>query len=608
MTSPENTSVRLQLLESRMDTMSRQVWWLSLGVAAMFILLLSDKIRGQDLGKPVTTTSEAVGWALADIAEVKSADRPFQRYVWIPPWGDDQWVAAVDFGVNTAASHASVIQLGERIANGWMLRYDLRRLAPSAKQLDTLLTVWDGLAQQDPYFHVPEQVSGVAKTVIAPHLQQQEAVTLAGLSLSTGAIYRADFLLAKMLSTLEGGRYYDFLQVQRVATKDGSNPQAEWLATLGVFEETTRNLAADQRSAIFRSGVTGKPRMLAVFYGLGRGGNLVSITFDVADEDVQAGQHPIRNLLQFDDRAREIIVERPNGTHAFALTNDAGEFQDAAPDNVARDHTVPAPHTARLQPAISCIRCHGAHDGWQPFGNDVKRILSSRLDVFSDVGRDDLTREQKVDLLAGLYAGELDTPDGPIGRGRRDYSSTVYRIFGPVNPFTDAADASPVSVVSAKVAEIFASYRYDVVTPERACQELGLLVEVGQGVQGLERLLGEATPGVAVDPIAGTLRAGVAVNRPDFEAAYPDMALAVAVQHGYRPTQALKNQPKEKPVDRPAEKPQPHHVEAEPPTPPAAPPQQPKPPAKVQPAPPPLTDRQKAEQRLEKFIREKGKQ
>lgn len=511
--------------EDPIRRIENRVNFLSIVVLVLVILvgaLCAEKVVGQDLGKWVPTPSEAVGWALGDLSTVAEADRAFQRYVWLPPWADERWIAAVNFAVNTAASHSNVVQLATPCANGWLMRYDLRRLAPSIQQLQKLLATWDGLALQDPYFHVPLVNSNVPAAVLAPHLKQQEAVALAGLSLSTGAIYRADFLLVKMLSTLEGGKYYDFLQVQRKVAINTS-PQSVWLSSLGVFEATTKSLAADQRTAIFRSGVTGKPRRIDVFYGLGRGGNLATITHDVADEDVDAGQHPIRNLLAFDDRGREVIVERPNGTQAFALFDDRGNFVDSVPDNIATDHTVPAPHTKRLQSAISCIRCHGPFDGYQPFGNDVQTILRSRLDVFSDLAGNGITREQVIDRLAGLYAGQLDVPDGPIGRGRRDYSSAVYRIVG--GAYGDAP--SVVTAASDHVSQIFANYRYDVVTPQRAAIELGLSVEPKDGVAGLSQLLGDGV-GVAVDPIEGTLRAGIAVNRSDFEHVYADLALTAS--------------------------------------------------------------------------------
>ena len=530
----------------------RAIYFLVAAIVLLAIVLLCATVKAaEETFRPVATTSEAVGWALSDLVQLPETERIFQRYVWIPPWGNDKWIPSINFAVNTAASHATTIQLATPIANGWLLRYDLRRLAPISKQFDSLRNTWDSLATQDPYFHIPATNTGLAAAVISPHLSQEQAVTLAGLSLSTGAIYRADFLLVKILSTLEGGKYYDFLQVSRQSRKraDGSiaTPQDDFLSSLGVFEEVSQNLNADQRSAIFRSNVTGKPRRIDVLYGVGRGGTLATITHDIADEDVASGQHAIRNLITFQDRAREIIVERPNGTHAFALVNDKGEFQDSAPDNVVRDSTVPAPHTSRLQPAISCIRCHGPHQGYQPFGNDVQKLLQSNIDIFADLGTG-LSREQAVDRLAGLYAGQLDVPDGPIGRARRDYAFNLYKLTGGVDPFNEDTDI--VANISNNIAQIYAGYRYDMVTPEKACAELGLITDNGK--EGFNTLLGQLSTGIIVDPVVGSLRAGIAVNRFEFEQVFVDMALQAEAKRTGKTVQEVR--PVQQPIPKPVEK------------------------------------------------------
>lgn len=536
----------------------KAVWWL---IAAIFLLatvLLCATIKAAEEtelpGRIVATTSEAVGWALSDLVQLPETERIFQRYVWIPPWGDDKWIPSINFAINTAASHATTLQFGTPIANGWMLRYDLRRLAPSQKQFDSLRNTWDSLATQDSYFHIPATNTGLAAAVISPHLSQEQAVTLAGLSLSTGAIYRADFLVVKMLSTLEGGKYYDFLQVPRTARKrpDGSiaTPQDDFLSSLGIFEEVSQNLNADQRSAIFRSVITAKPRRIDVLYGVGRGGTLATITRDIADGDIAVGQHPIRNLIAFQDRAREVIVERSNGTHAFALFNAQGEFQDFVPPDIASDRTVPSPHPTQLQPAISCIRCHGVHQGYQPFGNDVQKLLTANIDIFADLGTG-LTREQAIDRLAGLYAGQLDVPDGPIGRARRDYAATLYRLTGGVDPFIED-DTDIVANISNHVSQVYASYRYDLVTPEKACAELGLVTENGK--EGFNTLLGQIQIGTIIDPIVGSLRAGISVNRFEFEQVFVDMALQAEAKRTGKTVQEVRPVQQPIPVPPPTEK------------------------------------------------------
>lgn len=524
----------------------RALWFVGIAIVLLSLILLCATVKAADElqipGKLVTVSSDAVGWALSDLAQLQDLDRIHVRYLWIPPWGDDKWIPSLNFAVNTAVSHARTIQLSHISASGWLLRVDLRRLVPDEKQREITRAIWDGLAIQDPYFHIPATNTGLQAAVISPHLPQEQIVALAGLTLSTGAIYRADHFLVKALSTLRGGKYYDFIQIPR-QPKDKQTPQDQWLASFGAFEEVTKNLGGDKRSAIFRSAVTGKPRRIDAFTGV-IFGNLITITHDIGDEDVNANQDPIRNLLAFQDRAREIIIQKPNGLHAFGLTDANGNFQDFAPDNVVRDNTVPSPHTNRLEGAIACIRCHGPHIGYQPFGNDVQKLVTGNVDIFYDLGAG-FSRELAIDRLTSLYAGQLDVPDGPIGRARRDYNATCYKLLGQIDPFTDETN-DPAVNISAAVSQIYGSYTYDIVTPERACLELGL--ETTDGIAGLKYLLGELTPTSTVDPIVGALRAGIAVNRFQFESVYVDMALQAEARRRGKTVQEIRPVQKQVPV------------------------------------------------------------
>jgi hypothetical protein len=496
-------------------------FWVCTNSFIVVSALLSSPGFGQEGKKEqptpavIPTPSSAVGWALSDLATLSSSDRPFQRYLWIPHFGDKRWQAAISFTVNTAISHSTVIQHPAICANGWLVRWDLRRLAPSVNQLKRLIEVWDGLAVQDPYFHVSATTIGadpkkLPAAILAPHLKQPEAVALAGLSLSTGAIYRSDWFIAKALTTLNNGAYYDFLQIQRVVEKNRT-VQGVFLASQGIFEAQTKELSADQRVGILRSNVTGKPRQVILLFGLNRGGNLGAITKDIFDEDVTVERNPIRNLLEFSERAREVIVERPNGMLSYTLFNDKGELQNSVPENVAANHLAPAPFTKRLEGALHCIICHSSGDGWQPLQNDVQTLLSSKLDIFTDLADANNTREQIIDKLAGHYSTNVDLPDESLGRARRDYKSAVYKIVGDAYPDTE----SPVVAVSNHISEIYSNYHYTAVNAKQAALELGL--------NGLDELPIELNG--AIDPMEGALRAGLSINRSDWEHIYPDVAL-----------------------------------------------------------------------------------
>lgn len=487
----------------------------------VFFTFIPTLSSGQEVQK-LPTPADATGWALADLVSLQESDRPFARYIWIPPWGNERWVPAVGFSVNTAANHARTIQPAAVIANGWMMRYDLRRLAPSPLALGKLLDTWDGLAKDDPYFHVPDVNTKLGVAVIAPHLPQEQAAALAGLSLSTGAIYRADWFLVKALSTLDGGRYYEFRQVVRKPEKGSALDN--WLSSRGLFVGTTEAVGGERRAAMFRSGVTGKPRRIDIYPTLT--GGVGSITRDILDGETGPDAHPIRSLLELRAQGAEVIVQRADGLHDFLLADAKGNILDEAPPDLVRDHTIPAPHTSRLQPAISCIRCHGPEpsEGWQPVTNDVARLLGTRLNVFADISKN-LTPEQVADKLAGFYALDVDSADSLLGRGRRDYAVAVNRVTQGIQ-FQDSK--SVVAAVSKQVSDIYAAYQWDIVTSEVAAREIGFAIKQdAKRTNPLDRILSQPALEIPVDPVIGFLRIGVSVNRSDFEIVYADLFSSV---------------------------------------------------------------------------------
>ena len=491
-------------------------------VVVLLVLLFARSVRGADL--PATLErlpgpAEWTGWAIADQAQLSETDRPFQRYLAIPAWGNERWLPALHLTVNTAVSHAQTLHLGTPIANGWMVRYDLRRLVPNAAKLTQTIRTWDELAKQDPYLHVPASNVDLGVAIVSPVIPPEHAATLNNLSLSVGAVYRADWFMVKALSTLNGGAYYDFRQVIRKPEK-GSALDA-WLSQRGVFVGTTQQVGGERRAAMFRSGVTGKARRVDLFPTLA--GGLGSITRDIKDGNIEAGSHPLRNLLRFQDDGSEIIVAQPNGLHDYLLANAAGDIVDEAPPELVRDHTIPPPHTARLQPARSCISCHATEtsDGWQPVRNDVQALLKSNLNVFADLSEIGISRDEALDKLAGFYALDVENADGLIGRARRDYSAAVYRCAAGIR-FDESK--SVVAQVGQLVTSIIHDYDYAEVTPGRAALELGYRPAKDYQGDVLADVLGPIDPTIEADPVVGFLRIGVAVNRSDFETVFGDMA------------------------------------------------------------------------------------
>ena len=130
---------------------------------------------------PRHNTVDAVRWAAVALAEYKPERRKFIRFVYVPEWADKEWIGAMNFAVNAAASQVRTIHVADIHAGGWLLAYDLSRLATKEK-LVRLVEVWDGLAVDDPYFHVPsvnvDSAPSVGLAILAPHLEEAAAVNL----------------------------------------------------------------------------------------------------------------------------------------------------------------------------------------------------------------------------------------------------------------------------------------------------------------------------------------------------------------------------------------------------------------------------------------------
>ena len=480
----------------------------------------------------IATPADAVGWAVADIMTLPASQRPYQRYLWVPPWHTYDTVRVANYAINmSVGSHATTIQYPELVAGGWLLRYDLRRLAPKSHDLARVIRVWDTHAFDDPYFHVPRLAIDAGKDAIAaPHLDAKAYDVLLEETHCAAPILRVDWFVAQALSTLDGGRYHDWMGYRRKSRgelKQGETELTALLADQGVSEELSKRVSGVERVAMFRSGVTGKPRRVDRFQGAGgrSGTGAVWITRDIADGNTDVPHHPIYNLLAFQINGAETIFELPNGLHGFALTDNRDNLVDEAPPNLAIDHTVPSPAaggpgTARLHAAMSCIRCHATDDGLKPAPNDVRKLIESGVDVFDDVGEfggRKLTREEAIAELAGLYGGDFTRR---LRLGRDDYASAIHLA-------TKGMSAQEAAV---KLSGLFAAVAWEPVDADYACLTLGRKLTAGSGPALLADILPPTKPhrnadGRLVaqeDPTVAALKAGLKVNVADWERVYFD--------------------------------------------------------------------------------------
>jgi hypothetical protein len=266
---------------------------------------------------------------------------------------------------------------------------------------------------------------------------------------------------------------------------------------------------------MFFSQVTGKPRRIDLHRGLGGRASTGQgfVTQDITDEQNDQASHPIYNLIEFNETGREVIIERNNGLHAFALFDAQGNLVDSVPDTIAKDHTVPSPFTARLNPAISCIRCHASQSGIRDAPNEVAILLRGEVEIFDDLGVGS-ARFEALDHLAGLYAGDFSKR---IRRARDDYEDAVFAVTGGMD----------VQKASDELALIVDSYEHTLVTASIACLEFGYRAESNESaIQWLRDNVGrypEIEAGISFeDPTVAALKVGIPVLRKDFERVYAD--------------------------------------------------------------------------------------
>lgn len=491
--------------------------------------------------RKMVTATDVLGDVIADLQAADPTARLSYRYLWLPSPREAS-IGALSFVINSAVSRSANMYRFVTLNGNQLVRLDLREICPKAEDYVELTHIWDRLAGIDPYFHIGQeslvqvdefthtdgkQYSAVRERrgFFSPHLGEagNMILELTGRSggFSAGTILRADWFMTKASTTLQEGQYYQFIgAINRFGKRLN---QKEYLTKRGASEQLVESLNSDQRVAIVESRVTGKPRRVDLFRGTGvqisKGTGLISITHDGDDEDKGAATDPLRNLLEFKDKAREVILERPNGLLEFTLFDGQGQLQDVAPPTVVKDHTIPAPHTANLQPMMSCVRCHGPDEGWKPLVNDISKLQAVGVKLAGDL-QSKLTVAETIERLNALYAG---VPELQLIAARTSYSTAIGSI---------TAGASTTDICRA-LSDTYFDYWLTRVTPQTALSELGLLVDSDAQAATVFRLLIPPLPqaeGViqSEDNWIAFLAAEVPIPRNKWEEVFIDVSLRAA--------------------------------------------------------------------------------
>lgn len=506
----------------------------------------------------VWTPIEAVTAAAADLATIPADDQPHQWYLWVRT-PKDETLDAMAYALNTAVSASGLALRAKTVAEGRLLRLDLREWLPDDDRTDS-----DEIGKPrrrfeqivagyvDPYFYVSAgslQDTGAVITSVNPvkllnlvtgavpakwppevirelpggrieirtepytykgdrytaatctranydrAVKEKEgnggrnggtdaagtdsprfspviiaeaadaATTLQTLTGRLVPIVEAERWLVQSLSTIDGGIYYKLRGFDDVLTGKRLNRE-QWLELWGA------NLDPERQTELvgqWRSGVTFQPRR-AVF---GVGNNirqstsypLVVLTEDIAEGTFDPAKHPIYSLGDsFRHDAVEAIASQSNGFHAYALFDGAGVLVDEAPPEIAADRTALSGST-RLQPAISCIRCHEPYDGWHPMPNHVQTLLGDRvkqwrLKPLAEIGEKGDQFAQLV-RIAEKYSGDLAKP---LQLARDSHHAAIYDVTG----------GRSGKATGESVKRIYNAYALEPITPAKACLELGV--------------------------------------------------------------------------------------------------------------------------------------
>ncbi|MEZ6069385.1 MAG: hypothetical protein R3C10_03730 [Pirellulales bacterium] len=177
------------------------------------------------------------------------------------------------------------------------------------------------------------------------------------------------------------------------------------------------------------------------------------------------------------------------------LYDAEGRRQDAVPPDVARDASEPL-GDGQVVPMISCVRCH-EESGLRPFTNDQRTLLRGGVELFT-------VQPEDAERLASFYDRDLGKQ---LQRDREDYDEAVAKLTAVLEP----------SEVAPALAALFRRYAYELVSLERAADELG--VTVGEAARSLR---------ASHDPLLLALVEGLSVQREQWEASFAAAAILTA--------------------------------------------------------------------------------
>lgn len=432
--------------------------------------------------------ADAVILAAQDLARLPHESRHLYRYLWaghLPLEERRTLWRVIGFHCNQLSSEPEIIQprllQGETIAVVNLLDYGWKS------------EVWEKFLDVEPYFHVHlvdkhgRKTTAQAPWISLPAVREEPSTTEPGRT----RIVRApegqsiDYLVEATTSQTPILRADDFLWQSSIQADRNGVGYYQWLGIkdektfdrlVGFDNEILKRFPRHLRDAVAISSVTLQPRRIDRAQTVG-GGYYFS-----GDVRIAKGKNNPLQLIDdtFQHEFREGIAPLPNGMHAFLLADAQGKLADAAPDFVASDSTTHS-NDRRVHIGLSCVRCHGKHQGIIPLDGWVRGLYKKPLALQSP---DYATAK----YLSRLYFQEIEPV---MDDDRRAYIRACQKATGGWD----------VKTASKEYGNAFARYDGDV-TIERAAIELGVTPAQLQAA-----VRKKAQEGPEIDPLIGTFAA-----------------------------------------------------------------------------------------------------
>lgn len=372
-------------------------------------------------------------------------------------------------------------------------------------------------------------------------------------------IIRLDEFVALAFSTINGGQYNGLTGIeadlQKTVAKFAGADAAEKLvrqsATLRRADQQHRKEGGERsiyeiageldaelsksKALVTHSGVTGRQRLALFLSGSAiaptEGLQLVSVTFDVAEDNADPDGDPQRNLSVYETyNGGEAIFARSNGMLVYVVFDDQDKILASVPDTVAHNYRArqvrPNAATVRVFSGLACAVCHDWDErqlGWQPLSNDMAASLRSVTRFLGDRGSKD--RIAEVQRLASAYRADDVQLTELLDGARRQYQRAVMTACG----------MSSRDVVRG-LADSYWGYYYDAVGPAEAVREFGPVLTPDEATAWLlEHVEPEEDDApladlVREDIVLARLKEGKTITPTQWRQVYPTTALRVALE------------------------------------------------------------------------------